>query len=153
MRIVESHLDGAGPALRLAFSCCGANCIFVKRVFLTLAALAAVMGVSGCGETQHPAAQRVIKGDSARGRAVIASVGCGACHEIPGLAGARGIVGPSLAGFARRSYITGGVANRPEELARFVRDAPGFSPVTAMPAMPVSEAEARDVAAFLYTLR
>ena len=34
----------------------------------------------------------------------------------------------------------------------FVRDAPALVPGTAMPAMPISEEESRDVAAYLYSL-
>ena len=37
-------------------------------------------------------------------------------------------------------------------MVRWIRDAPSLSPGTAMPAMPVSDAQARDIAAYLYTL-
>ena len=37
-----------------------------------------------------------------------------------------------------------------ETLAAYIRNAPALVPNSAMPAMPVSEAEARDVAAYLY---
>jgi cytochrome c1 len=37
-------------------------------------------------------------------------------------------------------------------LAAFVRDAPSLVPGTAMPAMPLTEAEARDVAAYLMAI-
>jgi hypothetical protein len=37
-------------------------------------------------------------------------------------------------------------------LAAFVRNAPALAPGSAMPAMPLSETEARDVAAYLYAL-
>jgi cytochrome c1 len=80
-------------------------------------------------------------------------VGCGACHAIPGIQGADGIVGPSLDTFARRSLIGGVVANRPGQLVRWVREAPALAPDTGMPAMPITENEARDIAAYLYTLR
>ena len=39
---------------------------------------------------------------------------------------------------------------RPEVLAAYIRDAPALVPGSGMPAMPVTEAEARDVAAYLY---
>jgi len=84
---------------------------------------------------------------------VIASVGCGVCHDIPGVAGAAGVVAPSLRGFAGRPLIAGVHVNEPDVLVSWVRDAPGLSPDTAMPAMPITEQEARDVAAYLYTLR
>lgn len=114
-----------------------------------VAAMLAV-GLAGC---DAGAPQGEVAEGAARGRAVIASVGCGACHNIPGVAGAAGVVGPSLRDFAGRTLIAGVHVNEPEVLASWVRDAPKLSPWTAMPAMPISEQEARDVAAYLYTLR
>ncbi|MDX2205292.1 MAG: c-type cytochrome [Hyphomicrobiaceae bacterium] len=115
--------------------------------------LPVLLGLGGCGEADTPIAQRVVGGDGTAGRAVVMRVGCGACHEIPGILGAHGIVGPSLRHFARRSMIGGVVANQPGMLVRWVREAPALAPDTAMPSMPITENEARDVAAYLYTLR
>lgn len=88
--------------------------------------------------------------DAGRGKMAIERVGCGACHAIPGIAWPQGAVGPSLEGFARQTLIAGHLPNRPDRLAAFVRDAPAALPGTSMPAMPLTEAEARDVAAYLY---
>jgi cytochrome c len=107
--------------------------------------------LAGCGNAEPPLAGRM-SGDPEAGARVIARIECGVCHTIPGIVGARGIVGPSLAGFARRSYIAGVVPNRPSTLARWVRDAPSMSPDTLMPELPVSERESHDIAAYLYTL-
>lgn len=79
--------------------------------------------------------------------------GCGACHTIPGVPGARGLVGPSLSGFARRQSIAGQVANTGEFLVRWISVPQAIKPGTAMPNLGVSEARARDIAAYLYTLR
>ena len=84
------------------------------------------------------------------GRAAIERAGCGACHAIPGIRWPAGAVGPSLEGFAEQGLIAGRLPNRPDVLAAFVRDAPAVLPGTTMPAMPLSEEEARDVAAYLY---
>lgn len=62
-------------------------------------------------------------------------------------------MGPSLKGFARRPLIAGRLPNEPEVLAAYVRNAPAFTPRSAMPPMPLTEAESRDVAAYLYTLQ
>ena len=51
-----------------------------------------------------------------------------------------------------RALIAGRLPNEPETLARFVRDAPALLPNTTMPAMPLSEREATDVAAYLYEI-
>ena len=112
-----------------------------------------VAGLAACDQSAIPAQQRVAGGDQEAGRAVIAAVACGICHVIPGIRGANGIVGPSLAGFGQRQLIGGVAPNRPAVLVQWVRDAPSIAPNTGMPEMPLTEAQARDVAAYLFTLR
>ena len=121
-----------------------------RRVALFLLML---LGLVACDQVEAPAQQRVITGDREAGRAVIAAVACGICHVIPGIRGANGIVGPSLAGFGRRQLIGGVAPNQPAVLVQWVRDAPSIAPNTGMPELPLSEAQARDVAAYLFTLR
>lgn len=87
-----------------------------------------------------------------RGRAVIERVGCGSCHEIPGVPWPAGRLGPSLKGFDDVGLIAGQLPNRPDVLAAFVRNAPAVKPGSSMPPMPVSQAEAEDIAAYLYGL-
>jgi sulfur-oxidizing protein SoxX len=48
--------------------------------------------------------------------------------------------------------IAGRFPNRPDTLTLWLRDAPALDPGVAMPASGLSEAGARDVAAYLYTL-
>jgi cytochrome c2 len=117
-----------------------------------LASLELLVLLCGC----KPPPQRehfMDQSDASRGRKIIAEVGCGSCHEIPGVAWPKGQVGPSLEGFAGRSLIAGRVPNRPETLAAFVRNAPAVVPGSAMPPMPLDPQESQDVAAYLYTLR
>ena len=90
--------------------------------------------------------------DPAAGLQAIERAGCGACHRIPGLDWPQGRVGPVLEGFAERGLIAGRLPNRPDVLAAYVRDAPALTPGTPMPAMPLTEQESRDVAAYLYSL-
>lgn len=90
--------------------------------------------------------------DASAGLAVIERLGCAACHQIPGVDWPQGTVGGSLNGFADRSMIAGRFPNQPDTLATWVRNAPSMSATTGMPAMPMTSAEARDVAAYLYTL-
>src|SRR5438093_1229200 len=66
---------------------------------------------------------------------------------------ASGRVSPSLAGVASRAVIAGRLANTPDNLIRWIRDPQGVSPGTVMPNMGVGETDARDIAAYLYTLR
>lgn len=111
----------------------------------------ALMLVAACQDTnvQTPPLSGA---DPGRGKAVIERVACGACHVIPGVSWPKGRVGPSLEGFADQSLIAGQFPNRVEVLAQWVRDAPSMSPATGMPPAPITETEARDVAAFLLTL-
>jgi len=91
-------------------------------------------------------------GDPDNGRRLVMSVGCGACHAIPGIPAARGVVGPPLGGFARRSYVGGEVPNTTENLIQWLQDPRSIEAKTAMPSLGLTAAQARDVAAFLYTL-
>ena len=112
----------------------------------------ALMSLCACADKTD--APRVIAGaDAARGLAVVERVGCASCHRIPGVAWPQGSVGGSLDRFAERSLIAGRLPNQPDTLAQWLRDAPSLSPETGMPPMPITDAEARDVAAYLYTLR
>lgn len=90
--------------------------------------------------------------DPERGREITQRTACGACHEIPGVDWPRGRTGGSLAGFGKRPLIAGRVPNQPDLLVRWLRDPSSIAPATGMPAAPLTAAEARDVAAFLYTL-
>ena len=92
-------------------------------------------------------------GNPQRGAALISDYGCGHCHTIPGIRAADGVVGPPLFFFSRRVYIAGEVPNTPENLVRWVRNPPSIEPGTAMPVLGLDEQQARDVAAYLYTLR
>jgi mono/diheme cytochrome c family protein len=114
--------------------------------------LAGALLLSACDQPS-PEVDRVTNGDAARGRALIAEIGCGACHAIPGISGAHGNVGPPLDAVGTRSFIGGVVPNRPDNLIRWVREAPALAPDTAMPSLPLDEVEARHVAAYLYRLR
>lgn len=135
-----------------------------KALQMSLRVALPVMLLGGCGEDIAPLrnsysivgledSRRIVEGDSSRGRALLPAYGCPACHAIPGFKGPTAAVGPPLQGFARRTNIGGVLPNRPQELVRFVMDAPREIPGTAMPDLAVTDAEARDIAAFLYSLR
>lgn len=88
--------------------------------------------------------------NAASGKAAMERVGCGSCHVIPGIDWPQGAVGPRLDALPTRALIGGALPNRPDALAAYIRNAPALVPGTAMPAMPVSAQEARDMAAYLY---
>jgi len=96
------------------------------------------------------AAQDIQSGDADLGRTLILEYGCGACHDIPGIAEAKGRVGPSLHGLADRAYIGGVLPNMPGGLVRWIVDPTTHAPLTAMPDLGVTPNEAQDIAAYLY---
>lgn len=113
---------------------------------------AAVIGMLLAGCAERTPVNTVTGGDANRGRVVLEQFDCGACHRIPGVRGPQSRVGPSLAHFPRRAYVAGRFENSPEVVVRWVLDPPAMKPATAMPALGLSEAQARDVVAYLYSL-
>lgn len=113
--------------------------------------------LGACGDQPAPLlpkpdAAELPGADPKRGRRLVASYGCVSCHAIPDIGGPASDVGPPLGKLARRTYIGGVLPNTPDDLVRWLRDPPAVDPRTAMPAVGLSEAQARDVAAYLYTL-
>lgn len=108
--------------------------------------------LASCGSHELPPRQ-VDGADARRGRAAMEQFDCGVCHAIPGVRGAVGRVGPALRGYAGRPYVAGKFAGDATHLVRWIQDAPALAPRTAMPALGASEQQARDMAAYLYTLR
>ncbi len=91
-------------------------------------------------------------GDPKRGAITLHQYGCTSCHRIPGVVGAMAYVGPPLDGIAGRKYLGGRLPNTPENLVRWIRDPKSVNPATLMPVVDVTEAHARDIAAYLATL-
>jgi len=112
--------------------------------------VAVSLGAAGC--MPEPPRARVAGGDENRGRTALAEHGCGACHVIPGVRGADGRTGPPLASYSRFAYLAGKFPQQPELLAQWIADPASLAPRTAMPAVPMSEQQARDMAAYLYSL-
>jgi cytochrome c len=90
-----------------------------------------------------------------QGQQLVAQKGCGGCHVVPGVAGANGAVGPSLAGVATRTPIAGGALPNtgPDDLKRWILDPPAAKPGTQMPKLGLTDDEASAIVAFLETLR
>ncbi|MCO6050214.1 c-type cytochrome [Mesorhizobium sp. RP14(2022)] len=99
------------------------------------------------------AAEQATGGHAEAAQALMSHYGCGSCHEIPGIAKANGKVGPSLEGFAGRAEIAGLLSNQPNNLVFWLREPQKVSPGNGMPDQGVTEGEARNMAAYLYTLQ
>jgi cytochrome c2 len=127
-------------------------------VWLSLAVTALAIGAGVVandaidGRRMKVHAEAMTGGDAEAGRDALARRPCGGCHAIPGVHGAQGKVGPSLSGFAGRAYIDGRLSNSPENLIAWIVDPHAIDPQNAMPPTGVAPAEARNMAAYLYTL-
>lgn len=122
-------------------------------LFLLLAGVAAVV-VAGYESNRSPMSYGLaIGGNAAAGKRIIVEEACGVCHTIPGIRGAMGVVGPPLYFWSRRTYIAGELPNTPENLVRWIQNPRAIEPKTAMPNLGLTQDQARDVAAYLYTLR
>ncbi len=124
-----------------------------------LAAMMAVLIVAAIAaglfwQTQHRSTSTALAmtgGDIARAPDLIRRYGCAGCHTIPGIPGGDGKVGGPLQDLRQRVYVGGVVTNSPDNLIRWIVSPQTFAPRTAMPATGITEAEARDVAAYLYS--
>jgi len=120
----------------------------------TLAGIASVVVLYRQDAAQaRTTAEQITGGNVEGGKAAIGRYGCGACHQIPGIPGAEGAVGPSLAAIGVRAHIAGVLANNPQNLTRWIRHPQHIIPGNGMPDQGISEREARDIAAYLYTLK
>jgi cytochrome c len=126
--------------------------IFVIAIILCGAAAAAYRNAA-IARRSAVEAEALTGGGVEAGRAAVKTYGCDACHTIPGVLDARGLVGPPLTQIANRIYIAGVLTNTPDNLIEWIRNPPGVDPRTAMPNLGVDQTAARDIAAYLYTLR
>ena len=93
-------------------------------------------------------------GNAARGSQLAAQYGCNVCHIIPGVEGPQGSLGPSVQGLGSRPAISmGAVQNTPANLAQFIQNPAALNPQSSMPPSGASEADAKELAAFLLTLK
>ncbi|MBI2954427.1 MAG: c-type cytochrome [Chloroflexi bacterium] len=99
------------------------------------------------------AAKTQAAGNPQQGQQAIGRYGCGSCHTIPGVPNANGTTAPSLAGVGSRQQIAGVLPNTPDNMARWIQDPQAVKSGTRMPSMGVTESDARDIAAYLETLK
>ena len=123
----------------------------LQEALIHVPALVVAAGLAACSDSALPAPDP--PGDAARGRLLLHQYHCDACHRISGVAGLDGVIGPPLDRVGSRVYLAGMLPNTPEHLERWIRNPEAVKPGTAMPNAQVTEADARDMVAYLYRLR
>ena len=123
----------------------------LQEALIHVPALVVAAGLAACSDSALHAPEP--PGDAARGRLLLHQDHCDACHRISGVAGLDGVIGPPLDRVGSRVYLAGMLPNTPEHLERWIRNPEAVKPGTAMPNAQVTEADARDMVAYLYRLR
>src|ERR1051325_2730160 len=83
--------------------------------------------------------QNMSGGDPRLGSQAIQKYGCGTCHQIPGIAGADGRVGPKLVHLSKTSFLAGELPNNPDDLILWIQHPQQIRPGNDMPDLGVSE--------------
>jgi cytochrome c2 len=98
-------------------------------------------------------AEQLTGGSVSSGKASFISMGCGACHAVQFVAQADGQVGPSLDQIATRVELAGHLPNTPENLRLWIQHPQQVSPGNGMPDLGLTDKQAKDISAYLYTLK
>ena len=107
-----------------------------------IVAILALVPLAACGQND---------GDHAAAKALIATR-CASCHSVPGVATARGMVGPPLAGIGKRATLAGTLPNTPGNMRRFLQHPREVVPNGAMPDLGLTPAQTAILTDYLETL-
>jgi cytochrome c len=107
-----------------------------------------IAALAGC--SKPPAFEPLSGGNPRVGQQLLDRYGCAACHEIKGVTHERSQVGPSLKDIRERSFVGGMLPNNATNLEKWIMHPRAINPKSAMPELGVIQAEARDMAAYLY---
>ena len=126
----------------------------MKRAAVVLLLLLTV----ACNRAESPKAAATTApppiGNAERGKLLAAQYGCNVCHIVPGVEGPQGTLGPSLEGVASRPAISyNAVQNTPDNLVKYIQNPPAMNPQSTMPALGIVDADVKDIAAYLLTLK
>lgn len=120
---------------------------------LPLLVCVALAALGACRPSASEEASIITGGDVQRGKIAVVRYGCQSCHTIPKIEGANATVGPPLDRIAVRGYLGGHLSNTPDNMVRWIQHPQLVDPKNVMPELGVTDQDARDIAAFLYTLR
>ena len=121
-----------------------------NRLNRILIVIFVLLGAACSGKQETKSAT---SGDPAKGKQLITQYGCTACHSVPGIDGPRGEVGPSLDHVAVRPIIARTLPNNPQNLTQYLQNPQMVNAENIMPNLGIKPDEARDIAAYLSTLK
>jgi cytochrome c2 len=126
----------------------------VKSLAAVSAIAISVTLLTACGPSKEDQrwAAKVTGGSPARGKIAIQHYGCIACHTIDGIE-SQALVGPPLTRMASRSYLAGNLTNNAPNMIHWIQKPREIHKDTAMPDVGVTDADARDIASYLYSYR
>jgi cytochrome c1 len=94
----------------------------------------------------------VTLGSPAAGQRLLIEKGCGGCHTVTGIPGASGVAGPNLTNVGLRPTLAGdSVPNSPDTMVAWLMDPAAVKPGARMPRTGLTQQEARDLTAFLFS--
>jgi cytochrome c2 len=125
----------------------------IAHAIKLLPAVAVALLLTACSKPVAADNGIPVTGDSAAGAALITKLGCGSCHDIPGIVDAHGMVGPPLAHMGIRQYIAGMLRNTPDNMVQWLRHPQQVVPGNAMPDLAIDDHDARQITAYLATLK
>lgn len=101
---------------------------------------------------QQQAAPAEPSGPAAAGKAIFAGSACVGCHTIKGVSA--GVLAPDLTHFGSRTMLAAGMwPNTPENVAEWVKDPQRLKPGVKMPALGLTDEQAKAIAAYLTSLK
>ncbi len=124
----------------------------LSRGMLVGCTLALMLSACVTKDLNKLAAEKTGGGNAEAGKLAMTRYGCNACHNIPAVESSRATGGPSLAHWTTRQLIAKRWPNTPENLMKWIEDPHSLVDTTYMPNMGVQPKDARDIAAYLYTL-
>ncbi|MBI4213871.1 MAG: c-type cytochrome [Chloroflexi bacterium] len=123
--------------------------------------------ISACGAPPSAAQTRVstapeqlprltpapgVAGSPERGRTTFVEKGCVTCHTLQGVPSATGVLGPNLTNVSLRPTLTeASFPNTPDQMARWLMNPPAMKPGTIMPNLGLTDQQAQDLVALLYS--
>jgi cytochrome c len=130
-----------------------ANRINTRRASVLAGTLLTLALLVACGDGSNQATPAAIPGgDPERGRQALIAYECNTCHRIPGLQTTDGRSAPALTVWPNRAFVAG-MPNTPDNVIAFIQDPQRYRPGTEMPDVGVTDEDARDIAAYLFSLR